>query len=160
MRDCTETRWLKTEQNWCLAWKAVMCPISSEHTLLYRGLAGKRGDNALQWACRVRWSLWLSARIFHVLLCFKQTPSDPGFCRGGLYLEQAFLWSRLPSPHTFFRGEQINGRKRASPSVMGDYFHLLPDGGHNKISGFTFSFHPSCFRWSQNLTCPPDRCFQ
>ncbi len=38
--------------------------------------------------------------------------------------------------------------------MMGDYFHLLPDGGHNKISGFTFSFHPSCFRWSQKSDVP------
>lgn len=37
--------------------------------------------------------------------------------------------------------------------MMGDYFHLLPDGGQNKILGFTFFFFHLCrFRWSQNLT--------
>lgn len=75
-------------------------PCVPEHILLYKGLAGKRGDNAPLWACRVRWSLWLSVGIFHVLLCFKQTPSDPGFCREVLNLEQAFsLISPSISPH-------------------------------------------------------------
>ncbi len=83
-----------------------MCPITTVQRIKWE----KRRQCSTM-GLPVRWSLLLSARIFHVLCVFKQTPSDPGFCRGGLYLEQAFLWSRLPSPHTFFRKEQINGQK-------------------------------------------------
>lgn len=98
------------------------CPVNPEHTLLYWGLCGMRGDNAPLQACQVRWSLWLSVGIFHVLLWFKQTPSDPRYCGEGLYLERAFLWSQLPSPHTFFREEQINGWERSRLSMIGIIF--------------------------------------